>query len=102
MAVGAANGLEMALPPLKSGVDLFGRGRVIEQTELEQVEIVAFLDSTAGGPGLRYRGRPGERPARAPGPVDLVLCSSFRHEWAQIEILDRLPVKAVFSHQPGI
>ncbi len=70
--------------------------------ELEQVEIVAFLDSTAGGTGLRYRGRPVERPAWAPGHVDLVLCSSFRHEWAQIEILDRLPVKAVFSHQPGI
>lgn len=68
--------------------------------ELEELGILAFLDSKAGGTGLRYRDRPVERPEWVAGRMDVVLCSSFRHEWAQLELLDRLPVKAVLSHPP--
>lgn len=66
--------------------------------ELQRAQIVAFLDSRLGGTGASHRGRPVELPEWAPGRVDLVLCSSFRHEWVQLAILDPLPVKAVLSH----
>jgi hypothetical protein len=65
--------------------------------ELDRLPIVAFLN-TAAEPGTRYRGIQVRQPEWTPGRADVVLCSSYAHEVAQLEILDTIPVKAVLSH----
>jgi hypothetical protein len=66
--------------------------------ELDRANVVAFLDSKAGHDGLSYRNRPVKLPSWAEGHCDLVLCSSFAHEMAQMAMLDRAKVKVVPSH----
>jgi hypothetical protein len=86
-------------------VAIFGTGGHTELLfdivpELEQLPIVAFLDTTAD-PRARYRGIQVRRPEWTPGRADVILCSSYAHEIAQLEILDMIPVKAVLSHIGG-
>jgi hypothetical protein len=66
--------------------------------ELERLNVVAFLDSNPDNQRQPFRGRPVRRPEWAEGGSDVVLCSSFAHEMTQMELLDRVKVKAVPSH----
>jgi hypothetical protein len=66
--------------------------------ELEGISLVAFLDSHADRQRTPYRGRPVMPPAWAEGHCEVVLCSSFAHELAQMAVLDALAVKVVPSH----
>jgi hypothetical protein len=66
--------------------------------ELERLNLVAFLDSNPDKHEQLYRGRPVRSPEWAEGHSDVVLCSSFAHELAQIALLDGVKVKAVPSH----
>lgn len=68
--------------------------------ELATVPIVAYLDTSAGGRGERYRDVAIQEPAWVPGNADVVLCSSYAHELTQLDILDTVPVKVVLSHPP--
>jgi hypothetical protein len=65
--------------------------------ELEAPSLVAFLDSSAVD-GQRFRDRPVRRPEWAGAGADVVLCSSFEHELAQMAVLDGIGVKVVPSH----
>ena len=68
--------------------------------ELEQVAILAYLDTRFGGCGQVYRDRPVQTLAWAPGRVDVVLCSSFANEATQLELLGGLAVEAMTSQPP--
>jgi hypothetical protein len=68
--------------------------------ELARVNIVAYLD-TGTQQGRKYRGVTVRTPDWVPQQADVILCSSFANELAQLEILDTLPVKAVLSHAPS-
>lgn len=68
--------------------------------ELDRVRIVAYIDTALTKAGTSFRERPIQPPAWLPGQTDVVLCSSYAHELAQLEILDVIPVKAVLSHPP--
>lgn len=86
-------------------VAIFGVGTHTDQLfrivpELEQVNIVAYLDSGAGAGDAAYRGVRMRTPDWAPDNADVVLCSSHAHELTQMAILDTIPVKAVLSHPP--
>jgi hypothetical protein len=66
--------------------------------ELLSLPLVAFLDSDPGHAGTTYRGVPVRTPDWVDGHCDIVLCSSFAHELAQMAMLDHARVKAVPSH----
>ncbi|MCC7034624.1 MAG: class I SAM-dependent methyltransferase [Acidobacteria bacterium] len=66
--------------------------------ELSRVSLVAYLDSHPAQQGTRYRGVAVRAPEWAGGRADIVLCSSFAHELAQLALMDAVPVKAVLSH----
>jgi hypothetical protein len=68
--------------------------------ELSGLRLVAYLDTALENTGKMHRGLTVHHPAWAAGRADVILCSSFAHELAQLEILDRVPVKAVLSHPP--
>jgi len=68
--------------------------------ELEQLPPVAFLDSSAERQGTTFRGAPVKPPASAAEFADVVLCSSYEHEYVQMQILDTVSVKVVPSHKP--
>jgi hypothetical protein len=66
--------------------------------ELWKLNIVAYLDSNASSQGQTYRNIAIQRPEWTPGQVDVVLCSSFANELAQLAVFDSIPVKVVLSH----
>jgi hypothetical protein len=66
--------------------------------ELQQLRLVAFLDSSSEKQAKAYRGITVRAPAWVEGNCDVVLCSSFGHELAQMALLDRMNVKVVPSH----
>lgn len=66
--------------------------------EIVDLNLVAFLDSNPAKQGTAYRGRIVRSPEWAEGNCDVVLCSSFAHEMAQMALLDRVNVKVVPSH----
>ena len=83
-------------------VAIFGTGGHTEflfkhVPELGRLPIVAFLDTTAAS-GAAFRGIAVRRPEWTPGRADVILCSSWAHELAQLDVLDTIPVKAVLSH----
>jgi hypothetical protein len=89
----------------ESRVAIFGIGDHTETLfrnvpELSSVRLVAYLDTSAANAGTTHRGLPVHSPSWAAGRADIVLCSSFAHELAQLEILDTIAVKAVLSHPP--
>jgi hypothetical protein len=69
--------------------------------ELDSLRLVAYLDTSVGGQGKLHRGVAVHRPSWTPGRVDVILCSSYAHELSQLELLDKIPVKAVLSHPPS-
>lgn len=84
-------------------VALFGIGdhtsRLLQMVpELESISLVAFLDSSADAQRLEYRGRRVHPPSWAEDNADVVLCSSFHHELAQMALFDHATVKVVPSH----
>jgi hypothetical protein len=84
-------------------VAIFGVGAHTDELfrivpELHQVNIIAYLDSGATDGEHQYRDKPVCSPAWAEAYCDVVLCSSFDHEMAQLALLDRVKVKAVPSH----
>lgn len=86
-------------------VAIFGIGGHTEQLfrnvpELDQLLIVAYLDTNASLQGSEYRGVAIRQPGWTPGNADVVLCSSYAHELAQLSMLDAIPIKAVLSHPP--
>jgi Methyltransferase domain len=88
-----------------SKVAIFGIGGHTETLfrnvpELANVRLIAYLDTSMAHGGVTHRGLPVHSPSWAAGRVDVVLCSSFAHELAQLEILDTIAVKAVLSHPP--
>jgi hypothetical protein len=66
--------------------------------ELQHVHLVAFLDSNTDKQGKAYRGITVRAPEWVDGNCDVVLCSSFGHELAQMGLLDQMNVKVVPSH----
>jgi methyltransferase family protein len=88
-------------------IAIFGIGEHTEQLlrivpELERLQLVAFLDSNPRKQNTSYRGRPVRTPEWAEGQCDVVLCSSFGHELAQMALLDRANVKVVPSHTAAV
>jgi hypothetical protein len=84
-------------------VAIFGTGEHTEQLlrvvpELDTLRLVAYLESGRDKQGRSYRGRPVRSPQWAEGNCDVVLCSSFANQLAQMAVLDRLNVKALPSH----
>ena len=84
-------------------VAIFGTGEHTDQLmrvlpELQQLPLVAFLDSNPQKQGKAYRGITVRAPGWVDGNCDVVLCSSFGHELAQMAVLDRMNVKVVPSH----
>ena len=84
-------------------VAIFGIGEHTDQLmrvlpELQQIRLVAFLDSNSDKQGKAYRGITVRAPEWVDGNCDVVLCSSFGHELAQMALLDRMNVKVVPSH----
>jgi FlaA1/EpsC-like NDP-sugar epimerase len=84
-------------------VAIFGIGEHTDQLmhvlpELQKVRLVAFLDSNPDKQGKAYRGIMVRAPEWVDGNCDVVLCSSFGHELAQMALLDRMNVKVVPSH----
>jgi hypothetical protein len=84
-------------------VAVFGTGAhtdhlFTEVPELNTLNIVAFLESNPDREGTTFRGQPVHVPAWAEGNCDVVLCSSFAHEMAQMAVLDGALVKVVPSH----
>ena len=69
--------------------------------ELWKLNVVAYLDSNASSQGQAYRNVAIQRPEWTPGQADVVLCSSFANELAQLAVFDSIPVKVVLSHVPG-
>ena len=66
--------------------------------ELNTLQILAFLDSDPEKQDTLFRTRPVQPPSWAEGNCDIVLCSSFAHEMAQMAVLDGSAVKVVPSH----
>jgi len=66
--------------------------------ELWRLDIVAYLESTPSAQGKTYRDVAIKAPEWTPGQADVVLCSSFANELAQLAIFDSIPVKVVLSH----
>ncbi|MFO7301735.1 MAG: class I SAM-dependent methyltransferase [Acidobacteriota bacterium] len=84
-------------------VAIFGTGehttRLFDMVpELETLSIAGFLDSDPGRRGTTWRRWPVYTPDWAEGHCDVVLCSSFHHELAQMALLDHVNVKVVPSH----
>jgi hypothetical protein len=84
-------------------VAIFGTGEHTDQLvrvlpELQQLRLVAFLDSNPAKQGKAYHGITVRAPEWVEGNCDVVLCSSFGHELAQMAVLDRMNVKVVPSH----
>jgi Methyltransferase domain len=68
--------------------------------ELSRLRLVGYLDTSLENAGKTHRGLTVHHPTWAAGHTDVILCSSFENELTQLEILDRVPVKAVLSHPP--
>jgi hypothetical protein len=88
-------------------VAIFGTGAHTDHLlrtvpELETVNLVAYLDSHTDRQAAPYRGRPVHPPLWSEGHCDVVLCSSFAHEMAQMAVLDSVSVKVVPSHVRGV
>jgi FlaA1/EpsC-like NDP-sugar epimerase len=88
-------------------VAVFGIGGHTERLfslvpELATINLVAFLDSDPRKQHDTYRGHAVRAPEWAGGNCDVVLCSSFEHETAQMAMLDRVPVKVVPSHLQAV
>ena len=88
-------------------VAIFGIGGHTERLfalvpELSSLNLVAFLDSDPRKQGQPYRGQIVRAPEWAGSHCDVVLCSSFEHETAQMALLDRVPVKVVPSHLQAV
>ena len=66
--------------------------------ELNTLQVLAFLDSDPEKRDSLFRTRPVQPPSWAEGNCDIVLCSSFAHEMAQMAALDGYAVKVVPSH----
>ena len=84
-------------------VAIFGTGEHTEQLwrvvpELDTLTLVAYLESSREKQSTLYRGRPVRSPHWAEGNCDVVLCSSFANELAQMAVLDCVNVKVVPSH----
>jgi hypothetical protein len=84
-------------------VAIFGTGEHTEQLlrvvpELETLRLVAYLESSRDKQATPYRGRQVRSPQWSEGNCDVVLCSSFANELAQMAALDRVNVKVVPSH----
>lgn len=84
-------------------VAIFGIGRHTDRLfdwvpELRRVHLAAFLDTNPVYQGTSYRGTPVCAPESAAGRADVVLCSSFAHELAQLALMDAIAVKTVLSH----
>jgi len=87
-------------------VAIFGIGshtdRMFELVpELASLRIVAYLDTSDAASGTAYRGVSVRHPSWTRGEADVILCSSFAYELAQLKIVDHIPVKAVLSHPPS-
>jgi predicted O-methyltransferase YrrM len=87
-------------------VAIFGIGghthRMFELVpELNSLQIVAYLDTSATVRGTTYRGVAVQHPSWTEGNADVILCSSYAHELAQMALVDQIPVKAVLSHPPS-
>lgn len=62
--------------------------------------VSGFLDTNLQHHGTAYQGTTVHPPSWATGNVDVILCSSFKHEMKQLQLLDDVPVKVVLSHTP--
>ncbi len=84
-------------------VAIFGTGAHTEYLleavpELARTGLVAFLESDAADDERTFRGLPVRPPSWAAGHCDVVLCSSFAHELAQMAVFDGVPLKVIPSH----
>ena len=66
--------------------------------ELWRLDIVAYLETSPSAQGKTYREVAIKAPEWTQGHADVVLCSSFANELAQLAVLDSIPVKVVLSH----
>jgi hypothetical protein len=87
----------------KTRVAIFGTGDHTDflwktVPELWRLNLVAYLDSNPAVQGTEYRNLKVQAPEWTPGQADVVLCSSYAHESAQLELFNAIPVKVVLSH----
>jgi hypothetical protein len=66
--------------------------------ELWRLNIVAYLETNPAAQGTTYRNVVVRSPEWTAGEADVVLCSSFENELAQLAVFDQIPVKVVLSH----